>query len=65
MPNTIQMLQREEWSFSAIAKRKWLDRFMQGAAIASVFSAVGCALLKLSKQFIFPLIARALTRGTV
>jgi len=65
MPNTIQMLQREEWSFSAIAKRKWLDRFMQGAVIASVFSAVGCALLKLSKQFIFPLIARALTRGTV
>lgn len=63
MPNTIQMLQREEWSFSAIAKRKWLDRFMQGAVIASFFSAVGCALLKLSKQFIFPFIARALTRG--
>ena len=63
MPNTIQMLQREEWSFSAIAKRKWLDRFMQSAVIASFVSAVGCALLKLSRQFIFPFIARALARG--
>ena len=63
MPNTIQMLQREEWSFSAIAKRKWLDRFMQGTVIMSFMSAVGYAALQLTRQYVWPFVARALLRG--
>jgi 2-polyprenyl-6-methoxyphenol hydroxylase-like FAD-dependent oxidoreductase len=63
MPNTIQMLQREEWSFSAIAQRKWLDRFMQGTVIMSFVSAVGYAALQLTRQYVWPLVARAFLRG--
>lgn len=63
MPNTIQMLQKEEWSFSDIEKRKWLDRVMQGAVIASLATTLARAVFQLSRQFLFPFIVRTLARG--
>ena len=64
-PNTIQMLQKEDWSFSDIEKRKWLDRFMQGAVVLSFLTAVAQATFAFARQVLFPFVARSLARGGV
>ena len=63
MPNTIQMLQKEDWSFSDIEKRKWLDRVMQGTVIASVLGTMAIGMFKLATRFVIPFAMKALARG--
>ena len=63
MPNTIQMLQKEDWSFSDIEKRKWVDRVMQGTVIASVLGAMALGMFKLATRFVVPFMMKALARG--
>ncbi|GAX27409.1 hypothetical protein FisN_23Hh131 [Fistulifera solaris] len=40
-PNIINMLQREGWTFSGVARRKRLERVLQAAMLASGFYLVG------------------------
>jgi len=63
MPNTIQMLQKEDWSFSDIQRRKWIDRFMQGAVISSAFAALFAGVCNVARQFVVPLAMKLLSRG--
>ena len=62
MPNTIQMLQKQDWTFSDVAKRKRRDRVAQIGIIGSILGCVGwlvCAALKA----LVPLVMRAVAGG--
>jgi hypothetical protein len=39
-PNVISMMQREDWTFTRVARRKRIDRAAQDAILATVFSAI-------------------------
>ena len=65
MPNTIQMLQKEDWSFKDIQRRKWLDRFMQGAVISSALAAFTAGVVNVARQFVIPFTMKLLARGGV
>jgi kynurenine 3-monooxygenase len=39
-PNVISMMQREDWTFTRVARRKRIDRAAQVAILATVFSAI-------------------------
>ena len=45
-PNTIAMLQKEDWTFSRIQRRKRTERVAQAGILAAVFSGVVWVLVR-------------------
>ena len=62
MPNTIQMLQKEDWTFSRVARRKRAERVAQVAILSTLLAAVAWLVGKAAKAA-FGAIARALATG--
>mmetsp|Transcript_35322 Transcript_35322/g.56749 ORF Transcript_35322/g.56749 Transcript_35322/m.56749 type:complete len:570 (-) Transcript_35322:2874-4583(-) len=62
MPNTIQMLQKEDWTFSQVGKRKRRDRAVQVGIIATVLTCVGWALVATVRTLVSWL-ARSIVTG--
>ena len=49
MPNTIQMLQKDDWSFVRTSRRKRFDRTLQVSILASIFAGSVSLLMMLVK----------------
>jgi len=49
MPNTIQMLQKDDWSFVRTSRRKQFDRTLQVSILASIFAGSVSLLMMLVK----------------
>ena len=62
MPNTIQMLQKEDWTFSRVASRKRAERVAQTAILSTLLAAVAWLVGKAAKAA-FGAIARAIASG--
>jgi len=45
-PNTIAMLQKEDWTFTRIQRRKRIERVAQAGILAAVFSGVVWVLVR-------------------
>lgn len=62
MPNTIQMLQKEDWTFSRVARRKRTERVAQVAILSTLLAAVAWLVGKAAKAALGA-IARAIATG--
>ena len=62
MPTTIQMLQKEDWTFSRVASRKRAERVAQTAILSTLLAAVAWLVGKAAKAA-FGAIARAIASG--
>ena len=49
MPNTIQMLQKDDWSFVRTSRRKRFDRTLQVSILASIFAGSVSLVMMLVK----------------
>lgn len=61
-PNTIQMLQKEDWTFSRVARRKRAERVAQTAILSTLLAVVAWLVGKVAKAA-FGAITRAIASG--
>lgn len=63
-PNTIQMMQREDWTFARVGRRKRADRIAQAAIVTVILGALA-SLIAFAARFVWGMVVKTIARGGV